>query len=87
MNALDAEQHTQRRLRWRCRRGMRELDQLLTGWLDSRWPVATAGERANFEHLLAVEDDQLWRWCMGREQPESKDMLSLVDQLRTITST
>ena len=29
-----------RRLRWRCRRGMRELDQLLTRWLDREWRQA-----------------------------------------------
>lgn len=87
MTGAHAEHELERRLRWRCRRGMRELDQLLAGWLDRFWPEASASERANFEHLLAVEDDQLWRWCMGREQPESKDLLSLVDQLRTLTST
>jgi antitoxin CptB len=75
-----------RRLRWRCRRGMRELDQLLSGWLDRRWEQASTAERANFERLLEVEDDQLIRWCLGREQPETKDMLTLVDQLRAIAS-
>jgi succinate dehydrogenase flavin-adding protein (antitoxin of CptAB toxin-antitoxin module) len=65
---------------------MKELDQLLERWLDQRWSAASLRERANFERLLGVEDDQLWRWCMGREIPESRDMLSLVDQLRTIAS-
>jgi len=56
-----------RRLRWRCRRGMRELDQLMLRYLDQRWATADADERAQFERLLASEDDALWRWCMGRE--------------------
>lgn len=59
---------TQRkRLRWRCRRGMRELDQLMLRYLDQRWAGADSEERATFERLLDTEDDQLWRWCMGRE--------------------
>jgi antitoxin CptB len=56
-----------RRLRWRCRRGMRELDQLMLRYLDRRWREAPAPERAEFEALLGVEDDRLWRWFMGRE--------------------
>ncbi len=56
-----------RRLRWRCRRGMRELDQLMLRYLEQRWPDADASERATFDALLATEDDLLWRWCMGRE--------------------
>jgi antitoxin CptB len=65
---------------------MRELDRLLDAWLEQRWPAASSEERANFEALLAVEDDQLWRWCMGRERPEPRELQSLVDQLRTIAS-
>ncbi len=56
-----------RRLRWRCRRGMRELDQLMLRYLEGHWPSATPTERADFERLLDTEDDRLWRWCMGRE--------------------
>ena len=38
MNEPDAV--TLSRLRWRCRRGMRELDSLLSGWLESHWADA-----------------------------------------------
>lgn len=58
-----------RRLRWRCRRGMRELDRLLGRYLDRRWALAPETEREAFEALLGVEDDALWRWFMGREAP------------------
>jgi antitoxin CptB len=53
-----------RRLRWRCRRGMRELDQLFERYLDKRWATAEPSERAAFERLLACEDDALWRWFL-----------------------
>lgn len=59
-----------RRLRWRCRRGMRELDQLMLRYLDGRWPQADDAERGLFLALLDTEDDKLWRWFMGRERPE-----------------
>ena len=56
-----------RRLRWRCRRGMRELDQLMLRYLDQRWRDAPADERNQFERLLDCEDDRLWRWFLSRE--------------------
>ncbi len=67
-----------RRLRWRCRRGMRELDQLMLRYLDGRWEQADASERAVFLRLLDSEDDKLWRWFMGREQPAEADLDDLV---------
>jgi antitoxin CptB len=70
-----------RRLRWRCRRGMRELDQLMLRYLDQRWLSADAVERAEFEALLECEDDRLWRWFMGREIPEDAKHASLVQRI------
>ncbi|MDE1961887.1 MAG: succinate dehydrogenase assembly factor 2, partial [Xanthomonadaceae bacterium] len=36
------------RLRWRCRRGMRELDQLLGWWLETHYLQADNVEKAAF---------------------------------------
>ena len=66
------------RLRWRCRRGMRELDQLMLRYLDQRWPVAEDAERSVFLRLLDCEDDKLWRWCMGREKPADQEFNALI---------
>ena len=70
-----------RRLRWRCRRGMRELDQLMLRYLDGRWPQADESERAVFLRLLDTEDDKLWRWFMGRETPQEADLDALVRRI------
>lgn len=70
-----------RRLRWRCRRGMRELDQLMLRYLDGRWPQADAVERADFERLLETEDDRLWRWCMGREACSDPALAALMQRI------
>ena len=66
------------RLRWRSRRGMRELDQLLARWLDRTYPTADATQRAVFVKLLACEDDQLWRWFINRETPDTQEFDELV---------
>ncbi len=70
-----------KRLRWRCRRGMRELDQLMLRYLDQAWPAASDGERAVFLRLLDCEDDKLWRWCMGRERPEDGELHAIVERI------
>jgi len=67
-----------RRLRWRCRRGMRELDQLMLRYLDGRWAQADDAERGRFLRLLDCEDDKLWRWFMGREAPQDADLNAIV---------
>ena len=54
-------------LRWRCRRGMRELDMVFTRWLDSAWSSADDDQRKAFLTLLECEDDQIWRWLIGRD--------------------
>lgn len=70
-----------RRLRWRCRRGMRELDQLMLRYLDGRWPAADEAERSLFLRLLDTEDDKLWRWFMGRERPEDSGLDGIVQRI------
>ena len=72
------------RIRWRCRRGMRELDQLLLRWVDRRWSDADERERGVFLRILECEDDTLWRWCMGLETPREKDLDEFVGSLRAL---
>ncbi|MCK7592954.1 succinate dehydrogenase assembly factor 2 [Pseudomarimonas salicorniae] len=83
-SAHAADQAELRRLRWRCRRGMRELDQLMLRYLDHRWPEADAAERAEFERLLGVEDDRLWRWVMGREACDDAGLAALLERIASL---
>jgi antitoxin CptB len=71
------------RLRWRCRRGMQELDLLLGRWLESRWPNAGAEMQSAFEQLLECEDDLIWDWLMGRDRPHPS-LYRVVEDIREI---
>lgn len=73
-----------RRLRWKCRRGMRELDQLLTRYLDRDWRQSSDEQRGVFLQLLETEDDKLWHWVMGHESPTDAALDTLVQHLRTL---
>ncbi|TCZ88963.1 succinate dehydrogenase assembly factor 2 [Lysobacter sp. N42] len=70
-----------RALRWRCRRGMRELDQLLERWLERGWPQVSEHERGVFRRLLDVEDPRLWRAFLGQEPLDDAELQQMVDAI------
>ena len=71
------------RLRWRCRRGMRELDQLLGGWLDVHYAHAGEKTRAAFAELLEQPDPELWHWLQGHGAPDDAHWRAVIDEIRT----
>ena len=73
-----------RKLRWRCRRGMRELDDLLVRWLEREWPVTPEPQREVFLRLLDCEDDKLWRWFVGHEVAPDAALDTLVQHIRSL---
>ncbi|HSX63041.1 MAG TPA: succinate dehydrogenase assembly factor 2 [Tahibacter sp.] len=70
------------RLRWRCRRGTRELDALVGWWLDARYAAAGASAQTAFAELLDVQDPDLWNWLVGRERAPREDWQAIVDDIR-----
>ena len=73
-----------KRIRWRCRRGMRELDQLFERYLAQHWTHSSDEERGVFLQLLDCEDDKLWRWFMGYEQCPDVALASLIQRIRQL---
>jgi antitoxin CptB len=57
------------RLRWRCRRGLKELDVLLTRYVNERLSSASDTERAFFDELLDTQDPVLYAYLLGQESP------------------
>lgn len=70
------------KLRWRCRRGMKELDLLLQDYLDARYPTAPPREQRLFAELLELQDPELHAWLLGRESPADPGMAAVIDQIR-----
>ncbi len=69
------------RLRWRCRRGMRELDVLLQRYLDQRYASAAEEEQQAFEALLELPDPELFAYVVKREQPSDPQRANVVHRL------
>ncbi|MFI4889946.1 MAG: succinate dehydrogenase assembly factor 2 [Steroidobacterales bacterium] len=71
------------KLRWRCRRGMRELDELLTNYLTAQFPGAAAAEQAAFRQLLDSQDTEIQAYCLLRQPPPSPALRDLVARITT----
>lgn len=54
------------RIRWLCRRGMKELDVLLERFLDTAYDGLDADEHVAFEALLRNEDPDLYDLLAGK---------------------
>ena len=70
------------RLRWRCRRGMRELDALLTGFVDRCAADFTDAEMAAFEGVLELPDPVLHSYLLGRSAPTDAATAELIGRIR-----
>lgn len=81
MTAPPAADHDMGRLRWRCRRGMRELDRLLGGWLEREYRDATAAEQQGFRDLLDLQDPELYGYFLGRLQPDCRERAALIERI------
>lgn len=72
------------KLRWRCRRGMKELDLLTLGYLERHYPEASAEERQAFADLLELQDPLLMSYMVGRETPADATIARVVGVMRTL---
>jgi antitoxin CptB len=65
----DVERQLLRKLEWRCRRGMKELDLLLVRYMRERHPSASSDERAAFEEFLELPDPEIARYLVWGDVP------------------
>jgi antitoxin CptB len=57
------------KLRWLCRRGMRELDLILGGFLENEYADLPPALQLDFEELLKHIDQDILEWLMCRSSP------------------
>jgi antitoxin CptB len=72
------------KLRWRCRRGMKELDLLTLGYLERHYSDATPDERQAFEDLLELQDPVLMGYMLGRNSPTDATAARVVEVMRSL---
>ena len=71
------------RLRWRCRRGMRELDALLSRFVEQAYAKLSPGDKALFSQLLELPDPELHAYLVGRNAAPDPDLATLLEHIRS----
>lgn len=69
------------KLRWCCRRGMKELDVLLEAYLERCYDGASDEEKRAFAELLDLQDPELFRYLTGRETPQDPVVADVVRRI------
>jgi antitoxin CptB len=72
------------KVKWQCRRGMRELDLVLEAFLESHYDRLTPEAQADFAHLLAQSNQNLMDWLVGGVEPESEPLARITSQIREV---
>ena len=70
------------RLKWLCRRGMKELDLLMDGYLEEEYAQASTEDRRAFETLLEYQDPRLLDLLFARCEDADPAVQALVEKLR-----
>ncbi len=71
------------RLRWRCRRGMRELDELLQPFLRNCLTALSKDELRVFNEILNCQDQKLLNYLLLTEAPEDQGWVDVITRIRT----
>ncbi len=69
------------RLKWQCRRGMRELDELLLRYLEDCYPDDDEAGKAAFRAVLELADPELNSYLLQREVPTSEPVARVIDRI------
>jgi antitoxin CptB len=67
----------EKKLEWRCRRGMKELDLLLTRYLKERYAQASTEEQAAFVEFLELPDPEIAGYLVAGDVPEDPRQAAL----------
>lgn len=83
LNAEIMQDAEQRRLAWRCRRGMLELDIVLQRFVNEQFGGLTLAEMQIFDEMLELSDNDFWELMQsaGHVKYEA-DVQSVLNKLR-----
>ena len=73
-------------LRWRCRRGMLELDIMLNAYLDVRGGKMSGEELRVFERLLEYPDQVLQGLLVGLSESVDAEIRRVVDEVKLVVT-
>lgn len=66
------------RLRWQCRRGIKEVEVLLIPFFETHYAALSEADKVLFELLLQQHDVDLFEWFTDRSEPEDEQLARMV---------
>jgi antitoxin CptB len=85
LNAENIKDAEQRRLAWRCRRGMLELDIVLQHFIAQHFSHLTLAELQAFDEMLEMPDNDLWNALQFKNlHLKSAEQQSIMDKLHAL---
>jgi antitoxin CptB len=72
-------------VRWRCRRGVRELDVLLTTFLAAGYDDLSVPQKLDFQRLLEVQDPTIMDWLFSKSTPSDSGLADIVELLKSLS--
>jgi antitoxin CptB len=72
------------RVRWRCRRGLLELDLVLQRFVDEYYARLGEAERRQFETLLDLSDNDLWDMITLRKKQGNSHLQHVLSLLQGV---
>ena len=81
---MDKAEIRKRQLRWKCRRGMLELDIILTRFFDQCFDTLQPDELAAFEQVLDLEDSELWACFMVEKQHDDPTLQAMLQKIASV---
>lgn len=75
------------KITWQCRRGMLELDLILNPFIKNELDQLNDSQLNAFETLLEEIDPVLYSWLMGSTDPDTRELLSIVEHIRRHAAT
>jgi len=70
------------RLAWQCRRGMLELDLLLSTFLENDYEQLNSDSQKDFVELLEIVDTELLEYLMGRHVHKEARIQHVIEAIR-----
>ena len=69
------------KIRWRCRRGTKELDHLLLSYFEGHYQDTNESERTSFEAMLSLQDNVLIAMFADPQHIQDKKMQQIIIQI------
>lgn len=73
------------KIRWQCRRGMKELDVMLTRFVDAEYAQLNEVDRQSFHQVLNMQDPDLYQFLMGNRVPTDPDAVNIINRIRVVS--